>query len=50
VVGGGRLAGLQPRIIPLIGPRTLEQFETAAAALDLALSEDQLERLDAAAG
>jgi aryl-alcohol dehydrogenase-like predicted oxidoreductase len=37
-----------PRIIPLIGPRTLEQFETAVPSLDLTLSEDQLERLDAA--
>jgi aryl-alcohol dehydrogenase-like predicted oxidoreductase len=44
------LARPAPRIIPLIGPRTLEQFETAAAALDVTLSEDQLERLDAAAG
>ncbi|MFE1384076.1 aldo/keto reductase [Streptomyces sp. NPDC058740] len=37
-----------PRVIPLIGPRTLEQYEAALPALDLALSPEQLARLDAA--
>ncbi len=31
---------------PIIGPRTMEQFEGALAALKLELSEDQLSRLD----
>ncbi|MBM2616662.1 aldo/keto reductase [Actinoplanes sp. LDG1-06] len=34
-----------PRVLPLIGPRTPEQFEAALPALDVKLSEDQLERL-----
>lgn len=37
-----------PRTIPLIGPRTLEQYEAALPALDLTLSTEQLARLDAA--
>jgi aryl-alcohol dehydrogenase-like predicted oxidoreductase len=37
-----------PRMVPLIGPRTLPQFEVALPALDLELSDDQLARLDAA--
>lgn len=32
---------------PIVGPRTLEQFEQNLRALDLALSEDVLTRLDA---
>lgn len=39
-----------PRTVPLIGPRTPEQFEAALPALDLKLDEDQLRRLDAAGG
>ncbi|MFL6075316.1 MAG: aldo/keto reductase [Mycobacteriales bacterium] len=42
------LADRQPRIIPLIGPRTLDQFETAVPALDLTLTGEQLASLDAA--
>ena len=37
-----------PALVPLIGPRTLEQYEAALRALDLKLSPDQLARLDAA--
>ena len=37
-----------PRTVPLVGPRTPEQFEAALAALDVKLDEDQLRRLDAA--
>jgi aryl-alcohol dehydrogenase-like predicted oxidoreductase len=37
-----------PRVIPLIGPRTPEQFEDALPALEVRLSAEQLERLDAA--
>src|SRR5262249_18304129 len=35
-------------IIPIIGARTIAQFSENMAALDAALSPDQLERLDAA--
>jgi aryl-alcohol dehydrogenase-like predicted oxidoreductase len=38
----------QPRTIPLVGPRTPEQFEAALPALDVKLGADQLARLDAA--
>ncbi|AGZ43337.1 aldo/keto reductase [Actinoplanes friuliensis] len=34
-----------PRVIPLIGPRTPEQLESALQALDVKLTEDQLQRL-----
>jgi aryl-alcohol dehydrogenase-like predicted oxidoreductase len=37
-----------PPVIPLIGPRTPEQFENLIPALDVKLSAGQLERLDAA--
>jgi aryl-alcohol dehydrogenase-like predicted oxidoreductase len=37
-----------PRVIPLIGPRTPEQFEASVPALDVKLTEDQLARLAAA--
>jgi aryl-alcohol dehydrogenase-like predicted oxidoreductase len=37
-----------PRVIPLIGPRTPEQFEDAVPALGVRLSEDQLKRLEEA--
>ncbi|MBV1853841.1 aldo/keto reductase [Catellatospora tritici] len=37
-----------PTVIPLVGPRTLEQYDSAAAALDVELSDDQLALLDAA--
>jgi aryl-alcohol dehydrogenase-like predicted oxidoreductase len=37
-----------PRVLPLIGPRTPEQFENALPALDVKLSDDQLTRLDTA--
>jgi aryl-alcohol dehydrogenase-like predicted oxidoreductase len=35
-----------PELITLIGPRTPEQLETALAANDIKLTEDQLNRLD----
>ncbi|GAA2656210.1 aldo/keto reductase [Paractinoplanes durhamensis] len=37
-----------PRVLPLIGPRTTQQFEDAIPALDVKLSGEQLDRLDAA--
>ena len=39
-----------PRVLPLIGPRTREQFEDALPALDVKLSDEQLDRLDRAGG
>jgi aryl-alcohol dehydrogenase-like predicted oxidoreductase len=37
-----------PTMIPLIGPRTLDQFDAALPALDVKLTAEQLARLDAA--
>ncbi|HYN94182.1 MAG TPA: aldo/keto reductase [Pilimelia sp.] len=37
-----------PRVLPLIGPRTLEQFTAALPALTATLTDDQAARLDAA--
>jgi aryl-alcohol dehydrogenase-like predicted oxidoreductase len=37
-----------PTIVPLIGPRTLEQYRAALPALDLKLSDEQVARLNAA--
>jgi aryl-alcohol dehydrogenase-like predicted oxidoreductase len=37
-----------PTIIPLTGPRTLDQFDAAMAAMDIKLSDDQLATLDSA--
>jgi aryl-alcohol dehydrogenase-like predicted oxidoreductase len=37
-----------PTMVPLIGPRTFEQYEAALPALDVKLSDDQVARLDAA--
>jgi aryl-alcohol dehydrogenase-like predicted oxidoreductase len=37
-----------PRVIPLAGPRTREQFEATLPALDVKLSAEQLTRLDEA--
>ncbi|MEV5328773.1 aldo/keto reductase [Nonomuraea sp. NPDC052634] len=37
-----------PEIVPLIGPRTLQQYEAALPALDVKLTDEQLHRLDAA--
>lgn len=34
-----------PRVVPLIGPRTPEQFEASLPALDVKLTEEQLTRL-----
>lgn len=42
------LAQDDPTIVPLIGPRTFEQYRAALPALDLKLSAEQLDRLDAA--
>ena len=39
-----------PPAIPLIGPRTFEQYRAAVPALDLTLTDGQLARLDAAGG
>ena len=38
----------KPTMIPLIGPRTLEQYEAALPSLDLVLSDEHMARLDAA--
>lgn len=37
-----------PRTVPIIGPRTWEQYEAAMPALDITLTGEQLSRLDAA--
>lgn len=37
-----------PAVVPLIGPRTLQQYEAALPALDVKLTAEQLARLDAA--
>ncbi|WP_129664575.1 aldo/keto reductase [Phytoactinopolyspora endophytica] len=37
-----------PTIVPIIGPRTLEQYDAAMPALDVKLTGEQLARLDAA--
>jgi aryl-alcohol dehydrogenase-like predicted oxidoreductase len=37
-----------PAVVPLIGPRTLEQYEAALPALDVKLTAEQLARLDCA--
>jgi aryl-alcohol dehydrogenase-like predicted oxidoreductase len=37
-----------PTVVPLIGPRTLGQFEAALPALDVAPTGEQLARLDVA--
>jgi aryl-alcohol dehydrogenase-like predicted oxidoreductase len=37
-----------PTMVPLIGPRTLEQYAAAMPALDVKLTDEQLARLDAA--
>ena len=43
------LRSQSPTIVPLIGPRTLEQYRAALPALDLKLSDEQVARLDAGA-
>ena len=35
-------------MVPLIGPRTFEQYEAALPALDIALTDEQMARLDRA--
>ena len=42
------LAQDDPTIVPLIGPRTFEQYRAALPALELKLSAEQLAKLDAA--
>src|SRR5690606_20628900 len=42
------MAQTSPTVVPLIGPRTLEQYEENVAALDVKLTTEQLARLDAA--
>jgi aryl-alcohol dehydrogenase-like predicted oxidoreductase len=39
---------IDPLVIPLVGPRTPEQFEASLPSLDVKLTADQLDRLDAA--
>jgi aryl-alcohol dehydrogenase-like predicted oxidoreductase len=38
----------KPAVVPLIGPRTLDQYETARSALEIKLDEAQLRRLSEA--
>jgi aryl-alcohol dehydrogenase-like predicted oxidoreductase len=38
----------KPTMVPLIGPRTLEQYRASLPALDLKLTDEQVARLDAA--
>lgn len=38
----------KPTMVPLIGPRTLEQYEAALPALTVVLTDEQVARLDAA--
>jgi aryl-alcohol dehydrogenase-like predicted oxidoreductase len=42
------LRSTSPTIVPLIGPRTFEQFRAALPALDITLTDEQSSRLDAA--
>jgi aryl-alcohol dehydrogenase-like predicted oxidoreductase len=42
------LAQQSPRVIPLIGPRTFDQYLEGIEALDVTLTPEQLERLDTA--
>jgi aryl-alcohol dehydrogenase-like predicted oxidoreductase len=37
-----------PTMIPLVGPRTLSQYDVTIAALDISLTDEQAARLDAA--
>lgn len=37
-----------PTVVPLIGPRTLQQYEAALPALDVKLTDEQFARLDTA--
>jgi aryl-alcohol dehydrogenase-like predicted oxidoreductase len=39
-----------PTVVPLIGPRTLAQYEAAMAALDVVLTPEQVATLDGAGG
>ncbi|WP_084039096.1 aldo/keto reductase [Demequina sp. NBRC 110053] len=48
VVLAWMLAQDAPRVLPLIGPRTYDQYRENIAALDVELTTDQVERLDAA--
>jgi aryl-alcohol dehydrogenase-like predicted oxidoreductase len=48
VVLGWLLRQTSPTMVPLIGPRTLEQYHAALPALELELTDDQVARLDAA--
>jgi aryl-alcohol dehydrogenase-like predicted oxidoreductase len=45
---GWLLRQAAPPMVPLIGPRTLEQYEAAMRALEAKLTDEQLARLDAA--
>jgi aryl-alcohol dehydrogenase-like predicted oxidoreductase len=42
------LGQTSPAVVPLIGPRTLEQYDAALPALDVKLTDDQVARLDTA--
>jgi aryl-alcohol dehydrogenase-like predicted oxidoreductase len=42
------MAQERPRVIPLVGPRTVEQYEELVASLDVSLDGEVVARLDAA--
>ncbi|PKQ27307.1 MAG: aldo/keto reductase [Actinobacteria bacterium HGW-Actinobacteria-4] len=42
------MAAQSPRVLPLIGPRTFDQYLEAVEALDVSLTSEQLEELDTA--
>jgi aryl-alcohol dehydrogenase-like predicted oxidoreductase len=48
VVLAWHLRQQSPVVLPLIGPRTVEQYENTVAALDVKLTDEHLARLDAA--
>lgn len=48
VVLAWMLAGSKPRVLPLIGPRTFDQYLECIEALDVSLTADQLAELDGA--
>jgi Predicted oxidoreductases (related to aryl-alcohol dehydrogenases) len=48
VVTAWLLRSSSPSVVPLIGPRTLDQFDNSMAALDVTLTDEQVARLDAA--
>lgn len=48
VVLAWMMAGASPRVLPLIGARTFDQYRECIEALDVTLTAEQIEELDAA--